>query len=82
MSDVSTNSILGLIDSDQDDHDDSMTITYAKLLGALIKVLPADSATGLIKYVDHYTCLLHNLLTFFTGAAWPLTTSPTLPFLL
>jgi hypothetical protein len=82
MSDVSTNSILGLIDSDQDDHDDSMTITYAKLLGALIKVLPADSATGLIKYVHQCTCLLHNLLTFFTGAAWPPTTSPTLPFLL
>ena len=51
MSDVSTNSILGLIDSDQDEHDDSMTITYAKLLGALIKVLPAEAATGLIKYV-------------------------------
>ena len=28
-----------------------MTITYAKLLGALIKVLPAEAATGLIKYV-------------------------------
>jgi hypothetical protein len=64
MSDVSTNSILGLIDSDQDEHDDSMTITYAKLLGALIKVLPAEAATGLIKYVHEYSLTLQHLLTF------------------
>jgi hypothetical protein len=65
MSDVSTNAILGLIDSDQDEHDDSMTITYAKLLGALIKVLPAESATGLIKYVSIYHCIRkNNMLTF------------------
>ena len=49
MNDVSKNSILGLIDSDAGEHDDSLNITYAKLLGAMIKVLPQDSATGLIK---------------------------------
>lgn len=49
MSDVSRNSILGLIDSDAGENDDTLNITYAKLLGALIKVLPADAATNLIK---------------------------------
>lgn len=63
MSDVSMNSILGLIDSDQEEHDDSMTITYAKLLGALIKVLPTESATGLIKYVQNRQISLIILLT-------------------
>lgn len=49
MGDVSKNSILGLIDSEQDEKDAVSTITYAKLLGALIKVLPADGATSLLK---------------------------------
>ncbi|CAK4033172.1 Translational activator gcn1 [Lecanosticta acicola] len=49
MNDVSKNSILGLIDSDSGDADDSLNITYAKLLGALIKVLPAETATPLLK---------------------------------
>lgn len=49
MNDVSRNSILGLIDSDSGDADDSLNITYAKLLGALIKVLPTETATPLLK---------------------------------
>lgn len=49
MNDTSKTSILGLIDSDAGEADDTLNITYAKLLGALIKVLPAESATGLIK---------------------------------
>ena len=49
VNDVSRNSILGLIDSDAGENDDTLNITYAKLLGALINVLPQDAATGLIK---------------------------------
>ncbi|KAF2173884.1 hypothetical protein M409DRAFT_16153 [Zasmidium cellare ATCC 36951] len=49
MNDVSRSSILGLIDSESGESDDSLNITFAKLLGALIKVLPADAATQLIK---------------------------------
>ena len=58
MNDVSKNSILGLIDSDAGESDDALNITYAKLLGTLIKVLPPDSATNLIKsrvLTMHYT---------------------------
>ncbi|QIW98844.1 hypothetical protein AMS68_004362 [Peltaster fructicola] len=49
MNEVSRNAIIGLIDSDVDARDDAATITYAKLLGALIKVLPQETATPLIK---------------------------------
>lgn len=49
MGDVSRNSILSLIDSETGDTDDAMNITYAKLLGALIKVMPKDSTTNLLK---------------------------------
>ena len=58
MNDVSKNSILGLIDSDAGGHDDALNITYAKLLGAMIKVLPQDAATSLIKsrvLTNHFT---------------------------
>ncbi|KAF2420747.1 ARM repeat-containing protein, partial [Tothia fuscella] len=48
MSEVSRNSILSLIDMDTEG-DDSMTITNAKLLGALVKVLPADSFASVTK---------------------------------
>lgn len=51
MNEASRNGILGLIDSDTGDEDVSMAITNARLLGALIKVLPEDIAAGLIKYV-------------------------------
>lgn len=49
MGDVSRNSILSLIDSETGDTDDAMNITHAKLLGALIKVMPRDSTTNLLK---------------------------------
>lgn len=58
MNEVSRNSILGLIDSDSGDQDAALNITYAKLLGALIKVLPQDTATSLIKarvLTNHFT---------------------------
>src|SRR5262249_26011905 len=50
MSETSRNSILGLIDTEVGDGDDSMVITNARLLGALIKVLPSDVAATLIKH--------------------------------
>jgi len=49
MNEISRNAILGLIDSDTNESDAALTITYAKLLGALIKVLPEDLASTLIK---------------------------------
>jgi len=58
MSDVSRNSILGLIDSEIHESDDALNITFAKLLGALIKVLQPDAAVGLIKsrvLTSHFT---------------------------
>lgn len=49
MSEVSRNSILGLIDSDAGEGSDALNITHARLLGALTKVLPADATTSLLK---------------------------------
>ncbi|MCJ1358053.1 MAG: translational activator of GCN4 [Icmadophila ericetorum] len=49
MSEASRVSILGLIDSDLTDTDPSMTITNARLLGALIKNIPSTEASSLIK---------------------------------
>lgn len=49
MSETSRDSILALIDTPTEDKNDDMRVTNARLLGALIKVLPAASATPLIK---------------------------------
>jgi len=49
MSDASRSAVLGLIDTDLEDNDVSMAITNAKLLGALIKNVPSENASGLIK---------------------------------
>ena len=49
MSDASKNAILGLIDTEPGVGDDALNITRARLLGALIKVLPSDVAVGLIR---------------------------------
>ncbi|KAL0254871.1 translational activator of GCN4 [Diplodia seriata] len=49
MSEASRNSILGLIDADISEADDAMSIQNARLLGALIKNLPAETADSLIK---------------------------------
>lgn len=48
MSDTSRESILGLMDQ-TDAQDDSTMETYARLLGGMIKVLPAEKASALIK---------------------------------
>lgn len=49
MGDPSRSSVLSLIDTEVDDSDASMAITNAKLLGALIKNIPEESAATLIK---------------------------------
>ncbi|KAL4807002.1 armadillo-type protein [Aspergillus unguis] len=49
MSEASKNSLLALIDDDASDQTDAVAITNAKLLGALVKVLPAATAAPLIK---------------------------------
>ncbi|EME80931.1 uncharacterized protein MYCFIDRAFT_155190 [Pseudocercospora fijiensis CIRAD86] len=49
MNESSQNAILGLIDSDAGETDDALNITYAKLLGSLIAVIPAENTVGLIK---------------------------------
>ncbi|KAK1997219.1 ARM repeat-containing protein [Colletotrichum falcatum] len=49
MGEASRAAVLGLIDMDTDERDDAMTITNAKLLGALIKNVPEEAANGLLK---------------------------------
>lgn len=49
MGEPSRNAVLSLIDTDTDEHNDTMTITNAKLLGALIKNVPEAAATSLLK---------------------------------
>ncbi|KAL0769350.1 hypothetical protein CaCOL14_008658 [Colletotrichum acutatum] len=50
MGETSRTAVLGLIDMDTDERDDAMTITNAKLLGALIKNVPEEVANGLLKH--------------------------------
>ncbi|OLN86334.1 eIF-2-alpha kinase activator GCN1 [Colletotrichum chlorophyti] len=49
MGETSRAAVLGLIDLDTDEKDDTMTMTNAKLLGALIKNVPEEAANGLLK---------------------------------
>ncbi|KAI1626877.1 elongation factor EF-3 [Exophiala viscosa] len=49
MSDASRESILGLMDGQLDGQDDNAMVTNARLLGAMIKVLPAEKPATLIK---------------------------------
>ena len=49
MSEASRNSVLGLIDGEAGANNEAMIISLAQLLGALIKALPIDAATLLIK---------------------------------
>ncbi|WYZ42025.1 hypothetical protein EsH8_V_000920 [Colletotrichum jinshuiense] len=49
MGETSRAAVLGLIDMDTDERDDTMTMTNAKLLGALIKNVPEEAANGLLK---------------------------------
>ncbi|KAF7553366.1 hypothetical protein G7046_g7118 [Stylonectria norvegica] len=58
MGESSRAAVLALIDLDTDERDDAMTVTNAKLLGALIKNVPEDAATGLLKnrvITSHFT---------------------------
>ncbi|OOQ88832.1 60S ribosomal protein L19 [Penicillium brasilianum] len=50
MSEASRTAILALIDDDASDETDSVAITNARLLGVLVKVIPAASAVPLIKH--------------------------------
>jgi hypothetical protein len=49
MGEASRTAVLSLIDMDVDERDETMTVTNAKLLGALIKNVPEDAAQGLLK---------------------------------
>ncbi|KAI9851726.1 MAG: translational activator of GCN4 [Thelocarpon superellum] len=49
MSDVSRNMVLALTSADIDDTDDTLSITNARLLGALIPHVPAEGAPSLLK---------------------------------
>ncbi|KAJ5591715.1 uncharacterized protein N7459_002084 [Penicillium hispanicum] len=49
MSEASRTAILALIDDDASDQNDAVAITNARLLGVLVKVLPATTAVPLIK---------------------------------
>ncbi|KAI9704579.1 MAG: translational activator of GCN4 [Bogoriella megaspora] len=49
MNEASRSSILGLIDMEIPDDDDNMAIANARLLGALVKVLPPETANPLVK---------------------------------
>ncbi|KAI3322621.1 ARM repeat-containing protein [Xylariaceae sp. AK1471] len=49
MGESSRTAVLGLIDMEADTKDTTMVVTYAKLLGALIRNVPSDIANGLIR---------------------------------
>ncbi|KAI9725554.1 MAG: translational activator of GCN4 [Chrysothrix sp. TS-e1954] len=58
MNEASRNAIIALIDEDSATTDEATEITNARLLGALIKNLPHDTATGIIKsrvLTSHFT---------------------------
>ncbi|KAI1811390.1 ARM repeat-containing protein [Poronia punctata] len=49
MGEGSRTAVLGLIDTEAEMKDPAMAVTYAKLLGALIRNVPAEIANGLIR---------------------------------
>ncbi|KAI0526721.1 armadillo-type protein [Xylaria bambusicola] len=49
MGESSRAAVLGLIDMETDTKDTTMAVTYAKLLGALVRNVPSDVANGLIR---------------------------------
>lgn len=49
MGESSRAAVLGLIDMETDTKDTTMVVTYAKLLGALVRNVPSDVANGLIR---------------------------------
>ncbi|EHK96768.1 putative Translational activator GCN1 [Glarea lozoyensis 74030] len=81
MGEASRSAVLGLIDTDSEENDVAMSITYAKLLGALIKNVPAENAAGLIKnrvMTTHFSqssvlalnAVLHESPTSLTDSAF------------
>ncbi|KAK7429662.1 translational activator of GCN4 [Neonectria magnoliae] len=50
MGETSRATVLSLIDMEADERDESMTVTNAKLLGALINNVTKDAATALLKH--------------------------------
>ncbi|PHH78429.1 hypothetical protein CDD82_3049 [Ophiocordyceps australis] len=60
MGESSRSAVLALIDMDADERDDAMTITNAKLLGALIKNVPQDAATTLLRNRVVTTQMTHS----------------------
>ncbi|KAI0388978.1 ARM repeat-containing protein [Xylariaceae sp. FL0594] len=49
MGEGSRAAVLGLIDTETETRDTAMAVTYAKLLGALVKNVPGEVANGLIR---------------------------------
>lgn len=49
MGESSRTAVLGLIDAEADDNDESMTVTYAKLFGALVKNVSPEVAATLMR---------------------------------
>lgn len=49
MGESSRTAVLSLIDTESGERDDTMTITHAKLLGALIRNVPEESASALLR---------------------------------
>ncbi|KAK0708587.1 armadillo-type protein [Lasiosphaeris hirsuta] len=49
MGEASRTAVLGLIDTETDERDEAMTVTFAKLFGALVKNISEEAATGLLK---------------------------------
>lgn len=49
MGEAARTAVLSLIDMETDDRDDTMTITNARLLGALIKNVPEEAANNLLR---------------------------------
>ncbi|KAK3347186.1 armadillo-type protein [Lasiosphaeria hispida] len=49
MGETSRTAVLGLIDTETDERDEAMTVTFAKLFGALVKNVSEEVATGLLK---------------------------------
>ncbi|KAI0410972.1 armadillo-type protein [Xylaria grammica] len=49
MGEGSRTAVLGLIDMETDTRDTTMVVTYAKLLGALVRNVPGEIANGLIR---------------------------------
>jgi hypothetical protein len=60
MGESSRAAVLSLIDMDTDERDNNMTITNAKLFGALVKNVPADVAGTLLKNRVMTTAFSHS----------------------